>query len=159
VKLTAWRIFKPRHAASAFTGEGARLYGGRWNSKGTALVYTAQSCSLAALEMLVHLQAQQILESYEVAQVVFDSALVTGLQRAKLPHDWRAYPPPLALRALGDQWAARNASAILRVPSAIVEAESNYLLNPAHPDFAKITVGPACPFVFDPRLLKQSTVL
>src|SRR5205814_1091186 len=85
VKIRAWRIFKPRHGASAFTGEGARRYGGRWNSKGVAVVYTAASCSLAALEMLVHLQNQQILKKYLVAEVSFDSRQVTRVDSARLP--------------------------------------------------------------------------
>jgi RES domain-containing protein len=157
VNLTAWRIYKPMHAATAFTGYGARLYGGRWNSKGTAVVYVAQSCSLAALEMLVHLQVQQILESYVVARARFDSALVTDLERSQLPDDWRADPAPLTLRTFGDQWVAQGVSAVLRVPSAIVEAESNFLLNPAHTDFPKIIVEPGKAFVFDPRLLKQTS--
>ena len=71
VSLTAWRIYKPKHAATAFTGEEASLFGGRWNNKGVAVVYTASSISVAALEMLVHLQAAEILKKYVVRSVVF----------------------------------------------------------------------------------------
>lgn len=154
MKLTAWRMFKPMHATSAFTGEGARLFGGRWNSKGVPVIYTAQSCSLAALELLVHLQSQQILESYNVAVVEFDSTLALDVDRSLLPDDWAADPAPLALKALGDEWVAMSESAVLRVPSAIVESEVNYIFNPAHEEFAEIVVGAEQPFVFDPRLLK-----
>jgi len=154
VKVRAYRIFKPKHQASAFTGDGARLFGGRWNSKGTAVVYTASSCALAALEMLVHLQSQQLLEAYLVSEVTFDSELVRPIDRAVLPASWREDPVPAELKALGDQWAAAASSAVLQVPSAIIETESNYLLNPAHADFRKILRGAGRKFVFDPRLAR-----
>src|SRR5262245_14906616 len=98
--LTAWRIFKPRHAATAFTGEGARLFGGRWNSKGVAVVYTSQSVALAALEMLVHLHSDHVLARYQVASVTFDSEIVQSLDMGQLPRNWRADPPPARLRRI-----------------------------------------------------------
>lgn len=150
----AWRIVKAKHAGAAFTGEGARLYGGRWNSKGTAMVYTAGSASLAILEMLVHLDAHEILGSYLLAEVTFEETLVQEMDRARLPTDWRMDPPPPAMRSLGDQWVAGIGSAVLRVPSVLVDSESNYLLNPAHGDFPAIVRTVPRPFVFDPRLLK-----
>ena len=150
--VTAWRIFKPRHGRTAFTGEGARLYGGRWNSPGVAVVYTSQGLALAALEMLVHLHSEQVLERYRVAPVTFDSELVRDVDRARLPRNWRADPAPARLRAVGDRWVAGNESAVLRVPSAVVEGEFNFLLNPAHPDFARLVIGRPRAFRFDPRL-------
>ncbi len=78
--VTAWRIFKPKHAAAAFTGEGARLYGGRWNSKGTAVVYAAGSAALAALELLVHLAPQRMLELYQLCDVTFDEKIVEQMR-------------------------------------------------------------------------------
>jgi RES domain-containing protein len=149
---TAFRIFKSEHAAAAFTGEGARLYGGRWNSRGTAVVYTASSCALAALEMLVHLDDQQLLESYLVAEIEFDGRLARTLAADELPSDWRADPAPAELQALGDAWIVAGTSAVLRVPSSVIDTESNFLLNPAHGDFAKIVVAEGRPFTFDPRL-------
>jgi RES domain-containing protein len=154
VTVHAWRIVKARHAAGAFTGEGARRYGGRWNSKGTAVVYTAGSPSLAILEMLAHLDAHEILAGYLLAEVTFDESLVQEIDLARLPANWRSDPPPLELRALGDHWWAARASAALRVPSALVDMESNYLLNPAHPQFPAIAKRAFRPFRFDPRLLK-----
>src|SRR5262245_10836793 len=138
---TAWRIFKPRHAATAFTGEGARLFGGRWNSKGVAVVYTSQSLALAALEMLVHLPSDLVLARYQVAPVTFDSDVVQSVDTAQLPRNWRADPPPARLRQIGDRWVAEGAAAVLRVPSAVIDTEFNFLLNPAHPDFANLTIG------------------
>jgi RES domain-containing protein len=150
--VTAWRIFKPRHAATAFTGEGARLFGGRWNNKGVAVVYTSQSLALAALEMLVHLHADLVLARYQVAAVTFDSEIVLPLDPGQLPRNWRADPPPARLRRIGDQWVAGGASAVLRVPSAVIDTEFNFLLNPAHPDFAKLIIGKPQNFKFDRRL-------
>lgn len=154
MRVVAWRIFKPRHASTAFTGEGARLYGGRWNSKGVPLVYAAGSQSLAALELLVHLASAELLGSFQVAAVAFDEQLVERLDPSRLPTNWRQDPAPLTLRDFGDEWARKSRSAALRVPSALVPDEFNYLLNPAHPDFSAIVVGRAVPFRFDPRLIK-----
>lgn len=154
MKITAWRIFKPKHTATAFTGEGAKLFGGRWNSKGVAVVYTASSRSLAALELLVHLGAADILSRYSVCSATFDEQLVEPLEIADLPSDWRADPAPAELSALGDEWARSARSVALQAPSVIVPGESNYLLNPLHPDFHKVVIGDTEPFEFDPRLAK-----
>ncbi len=151
--VTGWRIFRPKHADVAFTGEGARQFGGRWNGKGTAVVYTAGSLALAALEMLVHLENNQILDKYLTARIEFDSSLVTPVAPSELPDNWRSYPAPLYLAEIGDVWVASQQSAVLRVPSAGITADLNYLLNPSHPDFEKIEIGKPQPFNFDPRLL------
>ena len=147
-----WRIVKSARVPSAFDGEGARLHGGRWNSPGTAVVYAAQSESLAALELLVHLQASHLLMSYSSIRVDFDDALVEVVNADKLPPEWRGHPPPSSLRSLGDRWVAEGRSVVLQVPSAVVSTELNYVLNPRHPDFTRVSVGPAKPFRFDPRL-------
>jgi len=155
VTLSAWRIVKRKLASEAFSGEGARLYGGRWNSPGVRILYTAQSRSLAALEILVHLVSPDLLRQYVVFEVSFDETLVTAAEESKLPADWQAEPPPTALRAIGDSWAAARASAVLQVPSAIIPDESLFLLNPIHDDFAKLKIGEPLPFRMDPRLLRK----
>ena len=152
--IHAWRIVKARHAAAAFTGEGARRFGARWNSPGMAAVYLSGSAALAMLEMLVHLDADQILRRYVLFDVTFDESLVTTLDSPRLPRSWQKSPPPPAIQQIGGLWIERARSAVLRVPSAIVPAEWNYLLNPAHPDFRRIRIGPKQPIQFDPRLLK-----
>ncbi len=149
---TAWRIVKTARVATAFDGEGARVFGGRWNSPGTTMVYGAESIALAALELLVHLQASQLLASYSVIPASFDEGMVERLDATSLPRGWRAHPAPVRLQEIGDRWVARGRSAVLRVPSAIVPAEWNYLLSPAHPDFAKVEIGPASAFALDARL-------
>jgi RES domain-containing protein len=151
---TGWRIMKSRHAGAAFDGEGARLYGGRWNSPGTRLVYTAQSQALAILEVLVHLDKVGVLPSYSLCAAHFEEDLVEALDPEALPDTWRSYPAPSGLRAIGDAWVAEQTSAVLQVPSVIVDDESNYLINPAHPDFPSITIGEPRPFDFDVRLLR-----
>jgi RES domain-containing protein len=153
VIITAWRIYKKRHARTAFTGEGARMYGGRWNSPGNAVIYLAQSQALAALEMLVHLESADVLRHYQIRPVTFSSTMVEFLDSARLPANWRKDPAPRKLRAIGDEWIESRRSAILRVPSAIVAAEYNFLLNPTQKDFPRITIGKPERFKFDRRLL------
>lgn len=155
--IRAWRITKARHAATAFTGGGAKAYGGRWNSPGTAIVYAASSASLAILEMLVHLQVQDLMRRYVIFEVSFDESLIESIDPAALPRTWRRQPSPAAARRVGDDWVAERRSAVLRLPSAIVPTEWNYLLNPAHADFAKIAIGLKQPIKFDPRLVKAAT--
>lgn len=151
--VRAWRIIKTRYSADAFSGEGARLYGGRWNSSGIAMVYTAGSKSLATLELLVHLHTTSVLPSFSICPVDFDDSLVKLLDPATLPRDWRESPPPISLRAVGDDWILRGSSAVLRVPSAVIESEYNYLINPAHKDFKKLVIGGMEVFELDPRLI------
>jgi RES domain-containing protein len=155
--LTAWRIAKARHAAHAFDGEGAWLAGGRWNSPGLPCVYTASHTALAALEMLVHLAPRAALPAYVLIACTFDERLVLKLDRSRLPAHWRAYPAPSRLQLLGDAWLKDAPSAVLDVPNAIIASESNYLLNPRHPDFGAIAIGDAKPFDFDLRLLRGVT--
>lgn len=152
--MKAWRITQQKHARSAFSGEGARLYGGRWNSVGVPLVYVAQSQSLAVLEMLVHLDAPALLKKYVFLEMVFDASLVLDLDPSSLPKNWQSDPVPAAVQAIGDRWLLSGDSAVLRVPSALVPEESNFLLNPLHPDFAKINVSRPQLFRFDPRLTR-----
>jgi RES domain-containing protein len=153
VTLTAWRIVKRKHTTGAFSGEGARLHGGRWNSPGVRMVYTAANPGLAALEMLVHLNTQDdLLKAYRVIPVEFDESLVETLDAAALPVKWRADPTPRALQRLGDLWVSGRRSAILKVPSAVVPLDSNYLINPDHPDFGRLVIGEVQAFRFDRRL-------
>jgi RES domain-containing protein len=152
VIVSAWRIIKRRQRDSAFTGDGARLYGGRWNSPGTSLVYLAGNASLAALEMLVHLDNHQILDHYLLVEVRFDESLVTDVSPDDLPDNWRDSPPPETTRAVGDSWVRMGTSALLCVPSAIMEHEINYLLNPGHADTGSVEILEPRPFQFDRRL-------
>lgn len=148
----AWRIVKKKHIGTAISGKGAADYGGRWNSYGVPIVYTSGSQSLAALEILVHLNPVVIFE-YVAIQIEFDFNLVEQFPFEKLPEDWQTEPPSPATQYIGDVWVSQGRSAILAVPSAIISNEPNFLLNPAHRDFKKIRFGSPEPFAFDPRLL------
>lgn len=149
---TAWRIVKRKHAKTAFNGEGARLFGGRWNNPGVPMVYTAESRSLAVLEVLVHLDSPDLLTKYVVLEVTIAEPLIRRVDWQDLPKNWRADPAPSRLRAMGDAWVRQASSAALQVPSAVVPAESLFLLNPRHPEFAKLEIGKPIHFPFDPRL-------
>ena len=153
--LKAWRIAKTRYANAAFDGEGARLYGGRWSSAGIRVAYASQSVALATLEVLVGLEKISLLPSYSLVSVQFDESDMEVLALSSLPANWRTYPAPPELQMLGDRWIADNRSLVLQVPSAIIETEANYLLNPMHSSFASLTISDALPFEFDPRLVAQ----
>lgn len=148
----AWRIVKEKHALTAFDGEGARLYGGRWNSTGTRMVYTSGSLSLAALESLVRLNPPLKLK-YVAIPIEFDDALMEIIHIGTLPARWTEAPPPPSTRLIGDRWVTEARSPVLELPSVLIRTEPNYLLNPAHPDFKGIHIGKPVPFAFDPRLL------
>jgi RES domain-containing protein len=152
LSVTAWRIVKAKFAAHAFAGEGARRFGGRWNSKGTPMVYTAGSQALAVLEMLVHLEASDLLKHYRLIPVTFDQSVVKVLSPASLPANWKRRPTPATVRAIGDEWVVSAQSVVFQVPSVIVTGESNYLLNPTHPNFGKLVIGKPLAFRFDRRL-------
>ena len=155
--LTTYRICKTKLAAACFDGGGAYRFGGRWNSRGTRLVYTAGSLSLAALEMLVHLDSEDLLYTYSFATAEFDEGLVIAIEDfGPLPDNWSDSPPPLAIQRIGDEWAESKASAVLRVPTAVLPFEFNYLINIEHADFSKIRLGKLQSFIFDQRLSKKT---
>jgi RES domain-containing protein len=148
----AWRIVKEKHAATAFSGEGAAKTGGRWNSRGVPIIYTSCTRALAALEILVHLNPP-LLFKYVAIPVKFDDALLEIFLVKTLPADWQTEPPTPSTKAIGDTWVREARSAMLALPSVIISGELNCLINPAHPDFKKLSIGKPEPFAFDPRLL------
>lgn len=153
--MRLWRLSKARHAATALDGHGARKVGGRWNSAGGhRAVYLSESLSLAALEVLVHLDKGLAPPHVAIALDVPDDVPIGTLLPRALPADWRATEPPPSTQALGDAWLARGDEVLLRVPSVIIPDEFDVLLNPVHPAAARIKRHPPVPFTFDPRLLK-----
>lgn len=151
---TVWRITSARYAGRAFDGEGARLYGGRWNHPGTALVYCSSTLSLAALEYFVHLEPELAPDLVAVAADLPAELSMETLGIEALPPDWRTYPAPEKLKDLGTGWTRSGRTAVLLVPSVIIPHEMNVLLNPAHPGFVKIRLQEAQRFSFDPRMWK-----
>lgn len=117
------------------------------------MVYTSATLSLAVLELLVHLDDDDLAKAYVgVPADVPGSVPITRVRPADLPRDWQKIPAPAALAELGSRWVAARETAVLAVPSAIVPRELNYLLNPRHPQFKRIRAGRPEPFAFDPRL-------
>jgi RES domain-containing protein len=154
--LRCFRLVDEDYLEAAFSGEGARLYGGRWNSPGVAVVYTAQSLSLAQLELLVHLEAEAVLRGHwrYFAVDVAPRVIIACESWIDLPPDWAAWPAPAATQAIGDRWIAESVSVALSVPSAVTPGERNLLLNPAHPEYAAVLVAAPEPLRLDQRLIK-----
>ena len=153
--LIVWRLTTARFARSAFSGDGARLYGGRWNRKGVSLVYTAASQSLAMLEMLV--QDEPLRARYVMIEVRIPKAVtIDRIKIDDLPSDWREIAAREKLQVIGTQWALRRGSAVLAVPSAVIPAETNYLLKPLHPDYRRIKIGKPRRFKTDLRLIRTT---
>lgn len=145
-----WRIVKETCAGSAFDGEGARRAGGRFNSPGSPVIYTSESLALAQLEILVNLPTDRLLASYVAFRADLPDGKVATLGREELPENWREAPAPRPVRRLGDRWLESGRSLALRVPSAVVPAESNVLINPRHRAFEEIEVhGPVDPEIDD----------
>jgi len=152
--MRVWRICARRHAGS-MDGEGARRFGGRWSSRGIAVVYASESIALATLEAFVHFDSNTIAPGLVLVAIDLPAgARIADLpKRPGLSKDWRSYPAPAALKPSGDAWARAGRTAVLRVASVIIPESFNYLVNPAHPDAAKIRHAVQRPFVFDTRML------
>jgi RES domain-containing protein len=155
--MRVWRICKAEHAASAFTGEGALFYAGRWHHRGTPVVYASENRALAALEQLVHLHRNRLPPHFVCFAVdVPDDLAMIEVRAQELPAGWRRHPGPLELQDIGTRWASSGVSVCLEVPSAVVPAEHNFLLNLRHADFGRLAIGNPEPFEFDPRLVERS---
>jgi RES domain-containing protein len=150
---SAWRIVRAARARTAFTGEGSRVYGGRWSSRGTSVIYVSEHESLAALELFVHTMPMLPAERYFSFRVDWDDKLTEYFPIKNLPRDWDAEPPTSASMQIGDEWVRGARSVALALPSLLSKSEINFLLNPKDPHFKKVKVGPAVEYRFDPRLL------
>lgn len=137
------------------SGRGAAMYGGRWNSEGIYVLYTAGSPSLAMLESLVHFGGRVVGDYCQVALEIPDES-IQELRADDLPENWRESPPPDILKAFGNKFIVQGKFLMLKVPSVLVPDESNYLLNPAHPAFEKIRVLVKSKIRFDERLIKKT---
>lgn len=151
--IRGWLITKSRFAQNAFDGEGAYLYGGRWNNPGSRIVYISESIALATLELLVNGISPHEANQYVSIPVEIPEDTVTVFDIDDLPTDWKEDPAPDSTKAIGDTWAGDLASVVLQVPSAVVDTERNFLINPAHPDFSKLRIGFSKQYIFDGRLI------
>ncbi len=154
-ELTVWRLTHQRYSDSAFSGEGARQYGGRFNSPGTAVVYTSESLALALLKTLTGLERYAQLHHYVFFQARLPEKRVSEVSEADLPEGWNHHPPPSLVQQVGDRWAAREESVALRVPSVVVPYSYNYLLNPTHGAFREIEIGTGESLPIDRRLIPE----
>lgn len=151
MEIISYRIVKEKHAHSAFSGEGARLYGGRWNSQGVAVVYTSDSLALCCLEVFVNLPSYELLKDFVYFKLFFDEKFVRG---ADLQDGWNDRPISKVSQEIGDNWILERNSAILRVPSVIIPEGNNYLINFNYQDSNQIKIGDPISLDFDPRLKK-----
>jgi len=151
--VTVWRLTHERYAKSAFSGEGARRHGGRFNSEGTPIVYASESLALAVLETLTGVEHYHQLRSYTFFRVRLSGEMASGLSETDLPDGWDQHPLSSQSQQVGDQWTRREASVALRVPSVVVPYSHNYLLNPSHPSFEEIEIGAGESLPVDRRLI------
>jgi RES domain-containing protein len=152
--MRIWRICRARFADEAFSGQGARRFGGRWNSPGVPMVYSSSSLALAAMELFVHLEPnQQPDDLVSIAALLPEGEPAMRLEPGKLPSRWWTdeFKP---LRAIGDRWIRESKSLAIEVPSAALRMEWNVLVNPLHPAIAGLKVDPPQPFNFDARMFR-----
>jgi RES domain-containing protein len=152
--MRLWRICRRAHAAGAFSGEGARLYGGRWNSQGARIVYTSPSLALAVVETFVHLEPNLRPDDLVSIEAEIPNDLATErLDLNSLPGKWYELRDE-SLRTFGDHWIRGGETIALYVPSAAIRGEWNVLLNPEHSGFRKLSIEKPKPFEFDLRMFR-----
>ncbi len=152
--MQVFRIAKARHIKD-LSGTGPKLYGGRWNRKNIPVIYTAENRSLATVEYLVHVPLSLLPKDLRLAVLeIPDSIVPEQMSLKQVPKDWRDYPAPPELAALGSAWALSRRSLLLRVPSAVIGNEFNILINPLHPEMSKVSMVRVEEYAFDRRLLR-----
>jgi RES domain-containing protein len=152
--MLVYRIAK-KDVIKDLTGTGAKLFGGRWNQRGTAVIYTSETRALATVEYLVHLSLSNVPRGLMIATIeIPDSIVPEDVPRGSLPRGWRDYPPPREVAELGTRWAKSNKALLLRVPSAVVEKEYNILVNPLHSEMPRVVLRDVEAFEFDKRLVR-----
>jgi RES domain-containing protein len=153
--MLLWRIASALYPV--WHSDGARLRGGRWNRPGTPAIYAATSYASAALEVLMHANIGRLPAGFcYVTADVPDDAPIARCEAHDLP-GWDAQPPA-ASGAFGDTWLREGRALVLLVPSVVTNGlDWNAVVNPLHPDFARIAVGAEHSVQWDPRLLPQSS--
>ena len=155
--LLVYRLGKLRHVEEHFSGLGGLYARGRWTPRGRPVVYTSGSISLAVLEYTLNYRRRGWVPASVLAQAeIPDTLRIETIKHTDLPRDWNAATPPASLQKIGQDWLDRAASVVLKVPSAVVVQEWNYLLNPRHPDFRKIRFTRPRRYAFDRRLVRSA---
>jgi RES domain-containing protein len=148
-----FRICRKAFARSSLDGRGGLVVSGRWHNARRLVTYASESLALAGLEVLVHCDADLLPTDLIAIEIFAPTSVRTAqLSLADLPRTWRKYPAPASLQRLGNTWLDRANACILRVPSAIIPTESNFLIDPRHPDITKLRVTRKFDFRFDSRL-------
>jgi RES domain-containing protein len=159
VTLTVFRLSKLAYRRTLFTGQGGLYASGRWTPRGQPVVYTSASISLAVLEYTVNYRRRGWVPATVLGRAAIPSSIpIETVSAGKLPANWFAADPPRQLQKIGGDWLESGASAVLKVPSAIVIEEWNYLLNPLHADFRKIRLSTPAPFNFDRRVARSKRI-
>lgn len=149
--MIVYRLSKGKYHRD-LSGKGAEIHGGRWNSKGTALVYTSQSRALTFAEISMHIPLGITPKDYFLITIqILDTVDIHKLGEADLPADWRSNPHSDSTQKIGDEFATELKHLVLRVPSAVVPGDFNYLINPSHPMMREVTIANVEPFEFDSR--------
>jgi RES domain-containing protein len=155
--MRIWRICRKPFARNPLDGKGGMYVGGRWHTARRAVTYASQSLALASLEVLVHCDIDLMPEDLVAIEIDVPSRVrIATITTSALPRNWRRYPAPPTCQRLGNAWLDGAAGALLRVPSAVIPSEHNFVLNPLHPEARFIRVVRAARFSFDRRLLRRS---
>ncbi len=142
------------------SGEGASRSGNRWNPRNVQMVYCSESRSLAFAEVIVHIQMGLLSQDFQMLTIELpDAASIGEVNSSDLPSDWRDFPHHEISQAIGAQFVRQGNFLALRVPSAVVEGDFNYLLNPFHPEFKHVKVVKVSDFLFDRRLMGLAEIL
>lgn len=152
--MIVFRLCKSTYAYD-LSGKGAEQYGGRWNSKGTPMIYTAQSRALSTVEIAVHTPLGNLPNDYVLVTVEVPDKMLTELKESHLPSDWQSFPHAANTQKIGDKFIRHQADLVLKVPSAVVQGEYNYLINPLHPQIQQVKILKVENFTFDERLFKK----
>lgn len=150
--MIVFRLSSSKYAKD-LSGKGAEKSGGRWNSKGIALVYTGQSRALCTAEIAVHTPLGNIPLGYEIISIeIPDSIHIKELSEKEIPKDWKSMPHSHSTQLIGDKFVNHAKFLVIKVPSVVVQGEFNYLINPHHTNFKLIRITSIEPFTFDERL-------
>jgi RES domain-containing protein len=153
--MRVFRLIRKKYGIE-LSGKGAALSGNRWNSKGTELIYCADSRSLAMAEVAVHLSLSILPKDYVMVEIDIPSDIsIATLSKEDLPPIWSSFPHILDTQQIGDSFVAERKNCVLKVPSAVVPGDFNFLINPYHPDFSAIRIVGQEDFPFDSRLFSE----
>lgn len=150
--MKAFRLTKSRYSNDV-SGRGAEKAGGRWNSKGIAMLYTSESIALSTTEIAVHIPLGILPKNYDLVTLeIPDSIIIEELLLKRLPADWKSYPHANSTQMIGDDFIRCGRSLVLKVPSAVIQGDFNYLINPSHPEMKRVSIADIQPYQFDERL-------